>query len=86
MRAKGVTDDDLFALLQDVHLTDLLDRPGGWDAICDWSDVLSGGEKRACDKVAHLFLPHTSHPSSLFLPLQNALRSLVYSMHAQRMP
>ena len=29
-----------------MKLQSLVDRPGGWDAINDWADVLSGGEKQ----------------------------------------
>lgn len=42
----GLTDADLLGFLQDVHLESLLDREGGWDAVQDWADVLSGGEKQ----------------------------------------
>jgi ATP-binding cassette subfamily D (ALD) protein 3 len=33
------------SLLQ-VKLEQLVDRPGGWDAINDWAEILSGGEKQ----------------------------------------
>lgn len=42
----GVTDGDLLSVLESVRLGYLLDREGGWDAVRDWSDVLSGGEKQ----------------------------------------
>lgn len=46
MRAAGVSDADLLRLLDDVALGSLALRPGGLDAVCDWADVLSGGEKQ----------------------------------------
>ncbi|KAI3646141.1 hypothetical protein MP228_009069 [Amoeboaphelidium protococcarum] len=42
----GATDDKLMELLKMVHLEYLVDREGGWDAVQDWADVLSGGEKQ----------------------------------------
>ena len=49
MHAKGWTDGQLRKLLNEVKLEYILDRQsedGGWDAIKDWFDVLSGGEKQ----------------------------------------
>lgn len=43
---RGQTDDDLASHLERVKLSYLLSREGGWDAIADWIDVLSGGEKQ----------------------------------------
>lgn len=41
-----VEDDRLVQVLQQVNLTDLADRFGGFDAVQDWSDVLSLGEQQ----------------------------------------
>jgi ATP-binding cassette, subfamily D (ALD), peroxisomal long-chain fatty acid import protein len=43
MRDKGVTDNDLFRILSVVEIEHIIDRPGGWDAEQEWTDVLSGG-------------------------------------------
>ncbi|KAB8078171.1 ABC transporter transmembrane region 2-domain-containing protein [Aspergillus leporis] len=43
MRAKGITDDDLYEILSIVEIASVVDRPGGWDAEEEWRDVLSGG-------------------------------------------
>ena len=50
----GVTDDDLAVYLSHVQLSYLVDREGGWDAVEDWMDVLSGGEKQRV-AMARLF-------------------------------
>lgn len=52
--AKGVTDADLMGLMQDVSLEYVVEREGGWDAVADWADVLSGGEKQRI-AMARLF-------------------------------
>lgn len=43
MRARGVTDEDLFRILSVVEVEGVVDRQGGWDAEQEWTDVLSGG-------------------------------------------
>lgn len=51
---RGVTDEQLENHLKRVQLGYLLDREGGLDAIADWLDVLSGGEKQRV-AMARLF-------------------------------
>lgn len=44
MRSKGITDDDLLAILRILDLDHLVDSyPAGWDAEAEWREVLSGG-------------------------------------------
>lgn len=53
--ASGHDDESLVQLLKTVHLEYLIDRAGALDAVRDWQDVLSGGEKQRV-AMARLFL------------------------------
>lgn len=46
MIRRGRTDEELLKFLDIVQLSYLVTRDGGWDAVEDWMDVLSGGEKQ----------------------------------------
>ncbi|KAK9500790.1 hypothetical protein O3M35_001986 [Rhynocoris fuscipes] len=54
MKEKGVTDEDLEQCLAHVSLAPLVAREGGWSAVADWKDILSGGEKQRI-AIARLF-------------------------------
>ncbi|RDD42669.1 ATP-binding cassette sub-family D member 3 [Trichoplax sp. H2] len=54
-KKKGFTDDMLAELLNEVQLTNLVEREeNGWESVQDWMDVLSGGEKQRV-AMARLF-------------------------------
>ena len=54
MRGKGLRDEDLTGILENVRLNHIVRREGGWDSVKDWQDVLSGGEKQRVG-LARLF-------------------------------
>lgn len=43
VHAGGVTDADLFEVLSAVEMDSIVEREGGWDAVKDWREALSGG-------------------------------------------
>ncbi|KAL7749365.1 hypothetical protein RI367_005236 [Sorochytrium milnesiophthora] len=51
---RGFTDDKIMQLLDVVYLAYLVEREGGFNAVQDWADVLSGGEKQRV-AMARLF-------------------------------
>lgn len=46
MNAAGLTDDFLENVLEIVHLQQIVRREGGWDALGDWKDILSGNQQK----------------------------------------
>jgi ABC-type uncharacterized transport system fused permease/ATPase subunit len=67
----GITDGDLRRILSLVRMDGIVEREGGWDAVREWRDSLSGGDKQKM-AWARLFYhnPKVSAPeSSLERPL-----------------
>ncbi|TPX49056.1 hypothetical protein SeMB42_g02750 [Synchytrium endobioticum] len=54
MMADGKTDEDLKEILGMVYLEYVVTREGGFDAVKEWKDVFSGGEKQRM-QLARLF-------------------------------
>lgn len=59
MKRANVSDADLADIVGWVSLNNVVEREGGWDAVSEWQDVLSGGEKQRIG-MARLFY-HKPH-------------------------
>ncbi|OCH88622.1 adrenoleukodystrophy protein [Obba rivulosa] len=46
MEARGITDEDLLAVLSVVQMDHIVEREGGWDAAREWREALSGGDQQ----------------------------------------
>jgi ABC-type uncharacterized transport system fused permease/ATPase subunit len=46
MAARGVTDADLLDILASASMQHVVAREGGWDAVRDWREALSGGDQQ----------------------------------------
>lgn len=46
LRSGGVTDADLAKIFEVVQLGGIVDREGGWNAIKEWRETLSGGDQQ----------------------------------------
>lgn len=55
MTRRGRSDEQLVEFMELVQLSYLVSREGGWDAIADWMDVLSGGEKQRVAVREYIF-------------------------------
>lgn len=53
---QGISDSQLSEALRLVQLEHLVEREGGWDAVADWMDKLSGGEKQRVAMARYLSL------------------------------
>ncbi len=42
----GVTDNDLLAILAVMQMDHIVEREGGWEAIREWREALSGGDQQ----------------------------------------
>lgn len=50
----GKNDQDLYVILEQLHMTHLVEKEGGLDARKEWRDALSGGDKQKI-AMARLF-------------------------------
>ena len=59
----GLSDDDLFRVLEQVRLVEMFNRVGGFDAEVDWTNLMSTGEQQRLAFARVLF----AKPHSVFL-------------------
>ncbi|KAK2461680.1 hypothetical protein APHAL10511_006143 [Amanita phalloides] len=60
MVSRGVTDEDLFRILEVVQMDNVIEREGGWDTIREWRETLSGGDQQKI-AWARLFYHHPKY-------------------------
>ncbi|PFH54766.1 hypothetical protein AMATHDRAFT_52650 [Amanita thiersii Skay4041] len=46
MEARGISDSDLLKILGLVQMDNVVEREGGWDAVREWRETLSGGDQQ----------------------------------------
>ena len=83
--AGKVSDEDLLEILKHVRLEYLVAREGGWDAVADWADLLSGGEKQRIAMVSFNFPKKKNFVFAFFLII-DSLRRLDSSSIARNLP
>jgi ATP-binding cassette subfamily D (ALD) long-chain fatty acid import protein len=79
MLKRGVDDEDLMRILDVLDMGHMVEREGGWDAVREWRDALSGGDKQRV-AMARLFYhrPKVSCPTQhvrLYWNLRNSMLS-----------
>jgi ATP-binding cassette, subfamily D (ALD), peroxisomal long-chain fatty acid import protein len=86
MRDRGVTDKDLYHILQKVEIEQIVERDGGWDAEEEWRDVLSGGLQQRV-AMARLFYHAPKYAildectSSVTLEIEKAMYDNAKALH-----
>ncbi|KAJ3162869.1 hypothetical protein HK101_000651 [Irineochytrium annulatum] len=80
MRSAGRTDAELDQILKDVYLDYIPAREGGWNAVKEWKDVFSGGEKQRV-QLARLFYhkPRFAVLDEATSAVSNDVEALLYS-------
>ncbi|KAF8746273.1 hypothetical protein AX14_000068 [Amanita brunnescens Koide BX004] len=60
MTLRGISDDDLLRVLEVVQMDNVIEREGGWDAVREWRETLSGGDQQKI-AWARLFYHHPKY-------------------------
>ncbi|PPQ64758.1 hypothetical protein CVT26_002702 [Gymnopilus dilepis] len=60
MVQRGVADEDLLNILTVVQMSNIVEREGGWDAVKEWRESLSGGDQQKI-AWARLFYHHPKY-------------------------